>query len=59
MDVLAPSDVPEEITLTLQVRTDESGFSNYASGIVAGDRVWLGFDSCAWLGLRWKTEQAS
>ena len=56
MDVLSPNDVPENITLILQVRSEEGSFSDYAEDIGAGERVRVDVESCTWFALRWKTQ---
>lgn len=60
VEVIAPSDVPQGITLILQIRADgETNFTNYAVGIVADQRVLVSnLASCSWFALRWRTQSA-
>jgi hypothetical protein len=59
--VIAPGDVPQEVTLILQIRREgEVNFTDYTSGIGAGQSVTVsGLQACAWYALRWKTQQSS
>jgi len=59
--VLAPSDVPGGISLTLQILKDGAeGFSDYAGNVTASQEVTVsGLDACVWYALRWKTALAS
>lgn len=55
MDVIAPSNVPGDVNLTLQIKKDsDTKYVTRYTHVTSGERLTLsGLEACTWYAVRW------